>query len=42
MPTVVSGGVGAIAERFDGIGRHLLPIRVDTGAPAVSVVRVDP
>jgi Icc protein len=39
----ISGGGGAIPERFDGIGRHFLSIDADPQAEAVkvSVVRVD-
>jgi 3',5'-cyclic AMP phosphodiesterase CpdA len=39
----ISGGGGAIPERFDGIGRHFLVVDVgaDTGVENVSVVRVD-
>jgi len=42
VPTVISGGAGALEERFDGIDRHVLSIRVEAGVPAVRVVRVDP
>ena len=43
IPAYISGGGGAIPERFDGIGRHFLSVLVDPereGA-AVSTVRVD-
>ncbi len=42
VPTVISGGAGAIEERLDGIDRHFLSVRVEAGVPKVSVVRVDP
>lgn len=42
VPTVISGGAGAIEERLDGIDRHVLSVRVEGGIPNVSVVRVDP
>lgn len=43
IPAFISGGGGAIPERFDGIGRHFLVVRVDPNSQAVStrVVRVD-
>lgn len=48
IPAYVSGGGGAIPERFDGIGRHFLVLDVDPGATdadgrvlSVGVVRVD-
>jgi hypothetical protein len=43
IPAFISGGGGAIPERFDNIGRHFLVVRVDPGAHAVTtrVVRVD-
>jgi len=43
IPAYISGGGGAIPERFDGIGRHFLAVTVDPGAEGgkVSVVRVD-
>jgi predicted phosphodiesterase len=43
VPTYISGGGGAIEERFDGIGRHYLRVRVDPdrGIEDVSIVRVD-
>lgn len=38
----ISGGGGAIPERFDGIGRHFLVVDASkTGIGSVSVVRVD-
>lgn len=42
VPTVISGGAGAIEERLDGIDRHVLEVRVTNGVPQVDVVRVDP
>jgi predicted phosphodiesterase len=42
VPTVISGGAGALEERLDGIDRHVLEVRVTNGQPAVEVVRVDP
>jgi 3',5'-cyclic-AMP phosphodiesterase len=43
IPAYISGGGGAIPERFDGIGRHFLVVDVnaDRGIEQVSVVRVD-
>lgn len=41
IPTVISGGAGALEERLDGIDRHFLEVRVSDGVPAVEVVRVD-
>ena len=43
MPAHISGGGGAIPERFDDIGRHFLVVDADPGTQAfdVSVVRVD-
>jgi Icc protein len=43
IPAFISGGGGAIPERFDGIGRHFLVVRVDPAARSVTtrVVRVD-
>ena len=43
IPAHISGGGGAIPERFDGIGRHFLVVDVDAGAGIknVRVVRVD-
>jgi 3',5'-cyclic-AMP phosphodiesterase len=43
MPAHVSGGGGAIPERFDDIGRHFLVVDVEPGEQRfdVSVVRVD-
>jgi hypothetical protein len=43
VPAYISGGGGAIPERFDGIGRHYLVVDVDppTQRFEVSVVRVD-
>lgn len=43
IPAFISGGGGAIPERFDGIGRHFLMIRADTRRETLSVrlVRVD-
>lgn len=43
MPAFISGGGGAIPERFDGIGRHFLVVRVEpeTGNVTTRVVRVD-
>jgi predicted phosphodiesterase len=43
IPAFISGGGGAIPERFDGIGRHFLVVRVDPSEQAVTtrVVRVD-
>jgi hypothetical protein len=42
-PAVISGGGGAVPERFDGIGRHFLSLDVDPVAQRItwSVVRVD-
>jgi 3',5'-cyclic-AMP phosphodiesterase len=43
IPAHVSGGGGAIPERFDDMGRHFLVVNVDptTQAMGVRVVRVD-
>lgn len=43
IPAYISGGGGAIPERFDGIGRHFLAVTVDPAREGadVSVVRVD-
>jgi hypothetical protein len=43
IPARISGGGGAIPERFDGIGRHFLTIRVhpERGVEDIEVVRVD-
>lgn len=43
IPAYISGGGGAIPERFDGVGRHFLAIDIDPAASTAStrVVRVD-
>lgn len=43
IPAFISGGGGAIPERFDGIGRHYLAVAVDPEQQRVTtrVVRVD-
>lgn len=41
IPAYISGGGGAIPERFDGIGRHFLVVDVDPSAGLTSVERVD-
>lgn len=43
IPAYISGGGGAIPERFDGIGRHFLVVDVDptSGIGDVETVRVD-
>jgi Icc protein len=43
IPAFISGGGGALPERFDGIGRHFLAIDADpiAGVFDVHVVRVD-
>ncbi|HMJ13439.1 MAG TPA: metallophosphoesterase [Polyangiaceae bacterium] len=43
IPAHISGGGGAIPERFDGIGRHFLVVDVDpsSGIREVRIVRVD-
>lgn len=43
VPSFISGGGGAIPERFDGIGRHYLRVRASAkrGIEDVAVVRVD-
>jgi predicted phosphodiesterase len=43
IPAYISGGGGAIPERWDGIGRHYLAVDVDpaAGVREVAVVRVD-
>ena len=44
IPAFISGGGGAIPERFDDIGRHYMVITVDAdrGVTETRVVRVDP
>ncbi len=44
IPAYISGGGGAIPERFDGIGRHYLTVEVDpaNGVRDVALVRVGP
>ncbi len=43
IPAHISGGGGAIPERFDGIGRHYLAVDVDpaSGILETSLVRID-
>ena len=43
IPAFITGGGGAIPERFDGIGRHFLNILADPGRNTLDVglVRVD-
>ncbi|NBD09757.1 metallophosphoesterase [Corallococcus sp. Z5C101001] len=43
IPAFISGGGGAIPERFDGVGRHFLAVDVDpsVGVREVGLVRVD-
>ncbi|HKE15611.1 MAG TPA: metallophosphoesterase [Kofleriaceae bacterium] len=43
IPAYISGGGGALPEKFDGIGRHFLVVEVDParGIDSVGVVRVD-
>jgi Icc protein len=43
IPAFISGGGGAIPERFDGIGRHYLTIDVDPGRGLLqtAIVRID-
>ena len=43
IPAYISGGGGAIPERFDGVGRHYLAVDVDpsVGVRDVALVRVD-
>jgi Icc protein len=43
IPAYVSGGGGAIPERFDNMGRHFLVVAVEpqVGIQNVEVVRVD-
>lgn len=43
IPARISGGGGAIPERFDALGRHFLSVLVDPerGVRDISVVRVD-
>jgi hypothetical protein len=44
IPAYISGGGGAIPERFDGIGRHFMvfELEADHGILERKVVRVDP
>ena len=42
IPAYISGGGGAVPERFDRIGRHFLVVDADQrGVSKVEVVRVD-
>lgn len=41
IPTVISGGAGAIEEQLDGIDRHFLEVTLTGEAPRVEVVRVE-
>lgn len=43
VPAIITGGGGAIPERFDDIGRHYVKIEADPGADTFSkeVVRID-
>lgn len=43
IPAIISGGGGALPERFDGVGRHFMVIDVDArrGMTAKRIVRVD-
>ncbi|MEY4545286.1 MAG: hypothetical protein RL685_1481, partial [Pseudomonadota bacterium] len=43
IPAFISGGGGAIPERFDQMGRHFLVVDADAAAQTLSVrvVRVD-
>jgi predicted phosphodiesterase len=42
IPAFISGGGGAIPERFDGIGRHFLVVRsAADGSTTTRIVRVD-
>lgn len=42
IPAYISGGGGAIPERFDNLGRHFLDVTIDAnGVAGVRVVRVD-
>lgn len=42
IPAYISGGGGAIPERFDGIGRHFLVVTLEPGrVQSVRLVRVD-
>jgi hypothetical protein len=43
IPAFISGGGGAIPERFDGIGRHFMLFQADPtrGITAHQIVRVD-
>ncbi len=42
VPSYISGGGGAVPERFDGIGRHYLRVRASAaGIEDVAVVRID-
>lgn len=44
IPAFISGGGGAIPERFDGIGRHFMVFELEAGRGVLEheVVRVDP
>ena len=43
IPAFISGGGGAIPERFDGVGRHFLTVDVDpiTSRLQTALVRID-
>jgi hypothetical protein len=43
IPAYISGGGGALPERFDGVGRHFLSVDVDpaSSVATIHVVRVD-
>lgn len=41
IPAYISGGGGALPERFDGIGRHFLVVDADPDAGVTAVRRVD-
>lgn len=41
IPSYISGGGGAIPERFDGIGRHFLVVSASPQRGSLSVTRVD-
>ncbi len=41
IPSYISGGGGAIPDRFDNIGRHFLKVTVDPQSNSCSVKRID-
>jgi hypothetical protein len=42
IPAFISGGGGALPERWDGVGRHFLVVDVDPARDVVTAVRLVP